>query len=395
MDDCENSQKADSLADLGVKVADRDINLTADESPTSKSDSLVWVEESSGVSPSADSATKASTTAGAFGLPVNRSVVSQAPDHYSGGSYALFDGQATWPRTRKRQILNLAYFSVFGALLSLLSPLYGGPYFSIGAVLCFTLAAASGFYLMLHRSYVSCDDELPAWARRSLRSIALIFPVLIMGAGLWIMPPQTSQVPLTAPPSLSSQRLSLAEELALADKLYDDENYGDAVTHYNNVVAIDPRHEHSYARLSDSYLRSPNFNDEKSIASADQALKLNRYNDLAASSKAWALNNMHRYAEALPIATAVTERNSSFGEAFASIANAQRGLHNYAAALKADNVHVRLHDYEGQSYRDRAETLEALGRNAEAKADLARAEAADAADEADAADAADAKEKGH
>lgn len=377
MDACDNSPKADSGVDLGVKLAARDIKLTAEESSAPKSNPLVWVEESS-VPPSSTSIPASPEASALLGAPAP---ASPTPSYSTAGAFLIADGQATWPKTRKLQFLNLGYFGFFGSLLCLLSAVYGGQYFSIGAFLCFSLVAASAFYLLRHRSHVSCDDELPVWARRSLRLTALISPVLIVGAGLWLVPSQITPTPLTVQPPLSSNILPLADELALADKLYNDEDYGGAVTHYLNVVGMDPRNEHSYSRLSDSYLRTPNFNDAKSIENADKALKLNPNNLLAASSKAWALNNLDRYAEALVLATAVTEKDPTYGEAFASIANSQRGMHNFAAALKADNEHVRLHDYEGQAYRDRAETLKALGRDGEAKADLERAKKADADDE--------------
>lgn len=375
MDACENGPKADSDVDLGVKLAARDIKLKAEESPASMSNPLVRVEDSSVVPPAVTSpvAPEASALLGAPAAP------SRSSNYGTAGTFQIADGQIAWPKTRRRQLLNLAYFGVFGTLFALLSRLYGGQYFPIAAVLCFAMTAASGFYLVSHRSHVSCDDELPVWARRSLRFTAIIFPLLIVG--LWTMPFQATQAPLAAAPVISSSAMTLESELALADKLYKDEDYGGAVTHYLNVVGMDPRNERSYSRLSDSYLRSPNFNDAKSIENADKALKLNPNNLLAASSKAWALNNLDRYAEALVLATAVTEKDPTYGEAFASIANSQRGLHNFAAALKADNEHVRLHDYEGQAYRDRAETLTALGRDAEAKADLERAKKADADDE--------------
>ncbi len=376
MDSCVNNPKVDPIADRVVKVADRGIELTDEGASTLRSTLLVPVEESS---PAAQ-ITAAATPSMNVDMPSSPEVISRVPERFSGANSLTVDEQVNWPKTRSRQLVNIAYFGFFGILLSLLSSRFGGQYFSLGASLCFALAAASCFYLARHRSHVSCNDELPVWARRSLRSIALIFPALIVGAGLWIMPLQTTPSPVTSLPLLSSPSSRLAAELALADKLYHEKDYEGALPHYENVVQIDSKNEHSYDRMADIYLRLDSVENEKSIANADQALKLNPHNVSAASSKAWALNNMERHAEALVIATAAAKEDPTYGEAFASIAEAQRGLHNYAEALKADDVHVRIHNYEGQAYSDRAETLKALGRMDEAKADLERAKKADAED---------------
>ena len=394
MDGCKNNAKGCSSAEPDVKVADRDrltdravepvyqdikrcgqeIKLVAEEVPGS-ADSAVSstpIALDPAAAPAEQSAPEVAEPP-AVASAAQAASLSEvpSPDLLSWGSAGNFAGadrvttgwNRGWPETRGRQLFNIVYFGLCAVALWCLPSVVAGPHVFIGLGACIALILASSFYLVRHRSHVSSIDELPVWGRRSLRGLALILPLAIIGTSAWFLPAQ------------------LESDLALADKLYSDADYDGAVLHYNKVVQIDWKNEHSFDRLADAYLRLSTSADLKSIESANQALAINPHNVSAASSKAWALNNLKRYDEALPIATAAAKENPGYGEAFASIANAQRGLHHYAEALDADNEHARLHDYESQAFRYRAETLTALGRTEEANADLARAKKIDADDE--------------
>ncbi len=105
------------------------------------------------------------------------------------------------------------------------------------------------------------------------------------------------------------------------------------------------------------------------LTHADRALAMNGENVPALSSKAWALNTLGRYKEALPIATHASTVDPGFGESYAAISNAQNGLGDHKAALAADNQHVRIHNDETTAYSMRSDTYKALGKTKEAKAD--------------------------
>jgi predicted Zn-dependent protease len=62
------------------------------------------------------------------------------------------------------------------------------------------------------------------------------------------------------------------------------------------------------------------------------------------------------------------------GEAYGYLSRAYSGLGDYNKALVQDNAHVKSHWYERQAFEQRANTLDHLGRTAEARYDRELAE---------------------
>lgn len=283
-------------------------------------------------------------------------------------AYLTIDHSTEWPRTRKRQIFNIVYFAICAYLSGMFLTRFGGPLLAASACFSSVLLLASFIYCIRHRTHVSVNDELPDWSRKGLRALALLLPVAIIGGTAWIVdhdPNAAWPAPSHASAVMAS---SFESEMAQGRELYWNDKYDGAIVHFLNAVAIRPD-EDAEEKLADSYLRTDGDTDQLAILHADRALQMNPNNVSALTSKAWALNSLERYKEALSLATLASKVDPTFGEAYASISNSQNGLGNHQAALVADNQHVKIHNDEAKSYSMRAETYKSLGRAEASKAD--------------------------
>lgn len=391
--DAENKVKEPTTAALEAKVSELEIRLTVCETnlgaPAPALPAACGVDESVQIDPRISSEMPASTPSAPSAptpAPSEQSAVAKLTgsntdfsfhNTYAAGTSASINHR--WPKSRINQMYNMAYFG--GGAISLygLSETMGGQFASLGLALCLAFVFVSAFYLVAYRTHVTPEEELPVWARRALRSLAFLLPAAFIGFSVFTPNTATSSISVT-PPVPAAPLVSVAEELAIADRLYGEDEFEKAVPHYEKVVALDPLNEHSFDRLADSSLRLDVTRDAEAIAYADKALALNPHNSSALSSKSWALNNMDKFADALTVAKLAAKEDPSNGEAYASMAIAQRGLHDFAGALANDNKHVRIHNDEPAAYRFRAESLTSLGRKNEAKADEAYAKKLEKAD---------------
>lgn len=294
--------------------------------------------------------------------------------------FSFFDH--TWPVTRLNQIFNIFYFGTCAVLLIKNSIELNTIAASLGAAVCFVMAATSVACVVRYRDDISIDGELPSWLQKSLRNFAIITPMaLILGQSFYLNSVTRVPEPKLVKSNSSGAaftaarvgRYNATSEIEIADRLYRKENYVDAADHYHNAVVADPKNEHSYIYLADIYSRYYESYD-LSKGYADQALAVNPHSAVAGSLKAAALNHLGSYTEALQVANAAIADDANQGEAYNAVAIAQRHLGHFKEALAADNQHVKLHPNETQSYASRAATFEALGRASEAKADIEKVE---------------------
>lgn len=166
--------------------------------------------------------------------------------------------------------------------------------------------------------------------------------------------------------------MTLEDEYRMANKYYYENKFDVAIVHFKNVLRFDPKNEIACQRISDAYTRTSPVQPKLSIEYADKALAINPRNLYAQCTKAYSLNWLDRYKEALALSLAASNQASTFGEAYATAAYSYRKLGQLDKALVAANTHMRLHGKEYQAFEIRAAIYDAMGRKTEASADCER-----------------------
>lgn len=297
--------------------------------------------------------------------------------------FTTSDLDYVWPQSRKTQGTNFAFFSFCALMIFFLYSYFdtsggtvAGSLLIATFAMCSFFASASCYYFINYRKHVSLNDELPLWSQRLLRGIALFLPLILIGSTLAIIVngmfnpvslPTKSAVALTPAAELAS--MTLEDEFRIANKYYYEDKFDTAIVHFKNVLRLDPKDEIACQRISDAYIRISPIQPKLSIENADKTLAINPRNLYAHCTKAYALNWLDRYKEALALSLAVSNQASTFGEAYATAAYSYRKLGQLDKALVAANTHMRLHGKEYQAYEIRAAIYDAMGRKTEASAD--------------------------
>lgn len=273
-----------------------------------------------------------------------------------------------WPHSRKRQLFNVVYFG----LITL--QLWGLAYTTdfhwaglIGSFVCGLLASASVFYLFNHRHHQSSSDEFSPRVRRSLRAAALLVPAFLMFAMLKGQHPRIYPTQIEAPPIISGVSPAFNSEMALGINAYKRNQYDLAFQHFQTAEGIDPNSDLAEQWIARTHESVRNF--PEALRYGMNAIALNPDNEDAHDVAAHAQNVMGNYEEGLKLATRATQLEPEDGEAWGLMSRSYSGLGQYEKALPADNNHVRYHSYESDAFRQRAQTLDHLGRSAEARYD--------------------------
>lgn len=197
-------------------------------------------------------------------------------------------GSHKWPKTRQNQIFNILYFGTFAFLFCGMGFSHHCGLHLLTGVASLAVFAISGIYLFKYRSCISIKEELPNWAGRALRSLALLLPIAVFATGYIPAPSEfASSEPISvsleslnapssdtihatalAPPMVTTYNdepfenepvhnmfptgdFNLSKELKLADAFYVQQNYKDAAKHYHNALNADPQNEHANEYLAD------------------------------------------------------------------------------------------------------------------------------------------------
>lgn len=182
---------AQSGAEPAVATAEPVIKLV--ENPSTAARSLSVVKGAAEVGSPEDSVGPTPSSSSSSATPPASASVAAPSSSYS-SAYAAYnsahltvDRSADWPKTRRRQIFNIIYFSICAYLSLMFLNRFGGPFMAVSAVFSVVLLAASSLYLVFHRSHVSVNDELPDWSRKLLRATALLLPFAIIGGTAWVI----------------------------------------------------------------------------------------------------------------------------------------------------------------------------------------------------------------
>ncbi|MBC7997819.1 MAG: hypothetical protein IAF58_07745 [Leptolyngbya sp.] len=284
-----------------------------------------------------------------------------------------------WPQSRKTQGTNFAFYSFCAVLTVILyfntsGATVAGNLLIAAFVLCSAFAMASYYYFINYRNHVSLNDELPLWSQRLLRGIAFLLPLALICSteaiiliNVFTPIPWPTQSAVVIPASLNN--MTLAGETFMANKYYYENKFDVSIVHFKNVLLFDPKNEIACQRISDAYTRTSPVQPKLSIEYADKALAINPRNLYAQCTKAYSLNWLDRYKEALALSLAASNQASTFGEAYATAAYSYRKLGQLDRALVAANTHMRLHGKESQAFEIRAAIYDAMGRKTEASAD--------------------------
>ncbi len=101
---------------------------------------------------------------------------------------------------------------------------------------------------------------------------------------------------------------------------------------------------------------------------ASNAIALNPDNEPAHLILGHGLQHDWRFDERVAVLERATKLDPNDGEAFGYLARAYSGLGKIMIqALINDNMHVKSHWYESRAFEQRADTLDRLGRSAEAR----------------------------
>ncbi len=284
-----------------------------------------------------------------------------------------------WPHSRRRQIFNVLYFG----LLSL--QLLGLAYTTdlhwaglIGSFVCGLLATGSIFYLFNHRHHQSSSEEFSPRVRRSLRAAALLVPALLMFTLFKSvspppnLPPADTAYSVPLPVGEEIANFTFKGEMALGKDAYNKHRYTEAFEHFQRAASLDPQSDLAAEWIAQTY--DSTFDFQSAITMASRAIELNPANEPAHLTLGHGYNMTGRYSEAVPVLQNAIKLDPTDGEAYGYLSRAFSGLGDYSNALANDNVHVKSHWYERQAFMQRANTLDHLGRAAEARYDRELAE---------------------
>lgn len=326
------------------------------------------VEAPSTGAPSVDATERADRNAELF----DKSAESAAPArnlslHASAIPLSLKPEMSTeWPFTRKRQVFNVFYFGLISLQLLALAKTGAAPWF---AYLCLAfvgvLTTASVFYLFNHRHHQSSADEFSPRVRRSLRAVGLLVPAFLMFALVRTEPPitdaQNSLEEMGIPPLVGG---SFAREMTQGKRDFKRHRYNDALSHFENAARLDPNSDVAFAWVAET--NDSIMNLRPAFDAAMHAIDLNPNNEQAHAVAAHYYNVSGQYEKAKEFAQRAISLNPEDGEAYGYLSQAYNGLGDPVSALPNDNLHVKWHYYEHRAYKQRADTLDRLGRHSEA-----------------------------
>ena len=279
-----------------------------------------------------------------------------------------------WPLSRKRQLFNVAYFGIITLQLVALTQ-SGMSHWAgyLGLFVCGLLATASIFYLFNHRHHQTSSEDFSPRTRRSLRAIGLLIPAFLMFAlvksnpvpNYPAQPDLGAPFPASAVPAVGMTNLDFKGEMALGKDAYKRHRYDEALSYFQKAAAIDPQADLAPEWMAQTYDSS--FNFPASIAMSLHAIDLNPNNENAHLTLGHGYNMTGRFNEAVDVLQTAIKLDPSDGEAYGYLSRAFSGLGDYNQALANDNMHVKSHWYESRAFEQKAETLDNLGRNAEAR----------------------------
>jgi len=273
-----------------------------------------------------------------------------------------------WPLSRKRQLFNVFYFGLITLQLVALvrAEMFANGLNAISLYLttgvCGFFSLASIFYLFNHRAHQTPTDELSPRARRSLRAFALLLPAFLL-MGFMRYTPQDVFEPIV-PTSVAT---AFDAEMNAGKRDYNRHRYGPARTHFERAAVLDPQSDSAFewvANANDSLRDST-----AAITAGLRAVYLNPENENANVILSHAYNMSGNYKMGLEHAQRAAALSPEDGEAYGNMSDSFIGLGQMDNALTAANSHVKYHNYEAQSFDQRARILEALGRNREASYD--------------------------
>ncbi len=274
-----------------------------------------------------------------------------------------------WPLSRRRQLFNVIYFGLITFQLSALAQTGAMPWLAFGGLfVCGLLAVASIFYLFNHRHHQTSSDELTPRARRSLRAAALLVPAFLMFAMVKSSYPTSSPShPEATLPIIVNSPSGFNGEMSLGLNAFKRNQNDLALRHFQTAEGLDPNSDLAKQWIARTHENTRNF--PEALKYGMSAIALNPDNEDAHDVAAHAQNVMGNFEEGLRLSTRATELQPQDGEAWGIMSKSYSGLGQYENALAADNNHARYHSYESDAFRQRAQTLERLGRHAEAKYD--------------------------
>ncbi len=275
-----------------------------------------------------------------------------------------------WPLTRRRQLFNVVYFGLITFQLAALAQTGAMPLLAFGGLfVCGLLAAASVWYLFNHRHHQSSADELSPRARRSFRAAALLVPAFLMFVLVRTEPPlspyEITSVPVTGVPVIVGDNFTFNGEMALGKDAYKKHRYGEAFQHFQKAALVDPQSDVAAEWIAQTF--DSTFDFSNAITMASNAIALNPDNENAHVILGHGYNMTGRFSEAVEVLQKAIALNPEDGEAYGYLARAFSGLGDFNNALIADNSHVKIHWYESRAFEQRADTLDRLGRSAEAR----------------------------
>lgn len=285
-----------------------------------------------------------------------------------------------WPHSRRRQLFNVVYFGLITLQLWGLAQT-GISHWAgyLGLVVCGLFASASIFYLFNHRHHQSSSEEFSPRVRRSLRAAALLVPAFLMFAVI-----KSGSPPVNLPPadaSFSAPAIPVGEEIsnftfkgemALGKDAYNRHRYSEAFEHFQRAAALDPQSDVPVEWMAQTY--DSTFDFQSAMTMASRAIGLNPANENAHLILGHAYIMTGHNSEAVGILQNAIKLDPTDGEAYGYLSRAYSGLGDYSKALIADNSHAKIHWYEHRAFEQRADTLDHLGRTAEARYDRELAE---------------------
>ncbi len=251
-----------------------------------------------------------------------------------------------------KQVLNCAYFTAAALAAAELVSAFDNVMFYGMAALCGVIASAAFVYSLNQRVHIS--DFAITFSRRTrrmIRATALLLPIPIFVA-------------------VSCARLA-ANEVAVAEQLYDADQYARAMTHLESAQRLNPFSQGTYEAISRVFYAESIY--PQALEYAEKAISMDPTDSYAWVDKAKPLHEMKMNDAALVAAQKAIDLDRTNGQAFATMAETYNEMGMYDQALEAAQTHVTLHNTEAYAYEIKEQVLRNMGRDADAAA--ARAEA--------------------
>lgn len=265
-------------------------------------------------------------------------------------NYSGLTGRSIFPDLK--QVLNCAYFTAAALAAAELVSAFDNVMFYGMAALCGVIASAAFVYSLNQRVHIS--DFAVTFSRRTrriIRATALLLPIPIFVA-------------------VSCARLA-ANEVAVAERLYDADQYTQAMTHLEAAQRLNPFSQGTYEAISRVFFAESSY--PQALEYAEKAISMDPTDSYAWVDKAKPLHEMKMNDAALVAAQKAIDLDRTNGQAFATMAETYNDMGMYDQALEAAQTHVTLHNTEAYAYEIKEQVLRNMGRDADAAA--ARAEA--------------------